>query len=239
MQASLSISHRSYPAHLSAEYPSELHRSAWLFKWLVALPHVAILVCLFVAMAATTVFAWFAILITGKYPRAAFEFNVGVLRWAWRVAFYSVILGTDIYPPFSMKRDPTYPASFDVEYSEHMSRRLVLLSGLLAIPHLALLTLFGGAFGAAIAIASTYQPWILVSGTGLIGLFSFIGACQLLAYGEYPKRLFDLAVGLERWKYRVWSYVFLMSDEYPPFRLEENEPDSTLSRSRLVNSSFK
>lgn len=90
---------------LDFEYPDvrQLHRVLPLFKWLLALPHRVVLCFLRLVSFAVTVFAWFAIIITGKYPRSLFTFMVGVQRWSWRVSAYSSLLITDRYPPFSMR----------------------------------------------------------------------------------------------------------------------------------------
>ena len=92
--------------HLEIDYPDverDLNRWLPLVKPLLALPHFLILIALFVAAIVAVVIAWFAILITGRYPRPLFDFVVGVGRWSLRVGAYSFLLVTDRYPPFSLK----------------------------------------------------------------------------------------------------------------------------------------
>jgi hypothetical protein len=102
----------SYPSttkdqsvHLDIDYPDaskDLNRWMPLVKWLLAIPHYVILAILCIFAFFAIVVAWFAILITGRYPRGLFNYVVGVFRWSMRVSAYMYLLVTDKYPPFSM-----------------------------------------------------------------------------------------------------------------------------------------
>ncbi|TMG04140.1 MAG: DUF4389 domain-containing protein [Chloroflexi bacterium] len=91
--------------HLDFPYPdarNDLNRWLPLVKWLLAIPHLIILVFLALAALVVVIIAWFAILFTGRYPEGLFDFVVGVMRWGNRVQGYAFVLITDRYPPFSL-----------------------------------------------------------------------------------------------------------------------------------------
>jgi hypothetical protein len=215
-----------YPVKLQAELDPTVSRWLWLFKWLLAIPHYVVLFFLWIAFAVLTVVAFFAILFTGRYPRAIFDFTSGVLRWTWRVGYYGYsALGTDRYPPFTLSDVPDYPARLQIDYPSQLSRGLVLVKWwLLAIPHyLVIGILLGG--GPYLSYRFGGSGWTAIEGGGLIGLLVLIAGVALLFTGRYPRDLFDLTIGLNRWVYRVAGYATLMTDQYPPFRLDQGGED--------------
>lgn len=216
----------SYPLWVEGQLDPQLSRWRWLIKWILAIPHFVILVFLWIAFVVLTVVAFVAIVVTGRYPRSIFDFNVGVLRWAWRVGYYATsALGTDRYPPFTLDH-ADYPASLDVVYPEQLSRGLVLIkSWLLAIPHLLIL----GVLTAAWPFVGDNGGVRFAFGSGLLGILVAVAAVVLIVTDRYPVGLHDLIVGVNRWIYRVIAYVALMTDDYPPFRLDQggSEPATT------------
>jgi hypothetical protein len=205
---------------LTGELDTRLSRWLWLLKMFAAIPHYLVLVVLWAGFVIATVVAGIAILITGRYPRALFDFTVGVLRWNWRVGFYVyAALGTDRYPPFSMSpRD--YPATLAVTYPERLSRGRVLIKWFLAIPHLIVIALLVAPFMLYPIAALNELDGGMGGGYSVLNLLVVLAGFLLLITGRYPAALFDLLVGINRWMYRVLVYVGLMGDEYPPFRLD-------------------
>ena len=210
-----------YPAQLDARL-DDPGRWLWLVKWILVIPHAVVLLFLWLAVAVLTVVAGFAILFTGRYPRGIFDFNVGVMRWTWRVSYYTVSgFGTDKYPPFSLRPDPAYPADFTVDYPDQLSRGLVLVKWwLLAIPHYLIVGVFAGGFG-----LGWFGGWRIASGGGLIALLAVIAMVITAVKREYPQGLFDFIMGMNRWCFRVLAYAALLRDEYPPFRFEPGGAD--------------
>src|SRR5215212_9464759 len=211
------------PVRIEGRLDPGLSRWLWLVKWLLAIPHYIVLFFLWIAFVVLTIVAFFAILFTGRYPRGIFDFNVGVLRWTWRVSYYSYgALGTDRYPPFTLDEQPDYPATLSIAYPERLSRGLVLVKWwLLAIPQYILLGLFVGGTSYTVTTATGTSTTWTVAGGSLLGLMVFFAGVGLLFTARYPRGLYDFAMGLNRWVMRVIAYVTLMTDDYPPFRLDQ------------------
>jgi hypothetical protein len=139
--------------------------------------------------------AWFAILLTGRFPEGLRSLVTLYLRWRVRAVAYTALL-RDEYPPFG---DGDYPASLELKLPEGERDRLtVAFRIILAIPHL-------------LAVWALSVAWAL---TTLIAWFA------ILFTGRYPEGLYHFAIGVLRWSTRVEAYLLLLHDEYPPFSLE-------------------
>jgi hypothetical protein len=161
----------------------------------MAFPHFVALFFVGIAACLAFVVAWFTIVFTGRYPPALFEFIGGTLRWSSRVnGFYYLM--TERYPPFSTADDPTYPIRVRYRYPENgIARWRPFVQWILAIPHFIALYFVGIGVFIALVIA-----WFAI-------LFT----------GAYPPGLFQFIAGAQRWSARVGGYIFLMTEEYPPF----------------------
>lgn len=197
----------AYPVAVTAEFAAA-SRWLWIVKWFLAIPHYLVLLVLWCALVLSTVGAGIVVLVTGRYPRVLFEFAVGVLRWSWRVRYYTFpVNGTDRYPPFTLTSRSDYPADLAVAHPVRLARWPVPIKWwLLAIPHYLIVR-------------------ALRAATVIVAL---VAAIALLCTGTYPRGLYDLLVGKERWVYRVAAYALLLRDEYPPLRLDQGatEPDT-------------
>jgi hypothetical protein len=89
------------PARLSIQYPERLSRGLIFIKWLLIIPHVIVLLFLFIGAFIASLIGFFAVLITGAWPKGLRDYIIGVIRWGTRVGAYAYLL-TDVYPPFSL-----------------------------------------------------------------------------------------------------------------------------------------
>jgi uncharacterized protein DUF4389 len=223
----------SYPVRLEGELQPGLSRWLWLLKWFLLIPHLIVLRFLWSAFVVLTAVAFVKQLRGGRYPRRIFDFNLGVLRWTWRVNFYGYgALGTDRYPPFTLGPAPDYPARLEIDYPEEQLTGPSLVAAWIAgIPQYVIAGILGG--GAGVAWAAEHSIF-----TGLIGVLILVAAISLAVEGEYPRSLFDYVIGFNRWVIRVVAYGALMTTAYPPFLLDkgEREPSSETAPARTETS---
>jgi hypothetical protein len=208
-----------YPVRVSAHHDTPPNRWLWLVKWLLLIPHYVLLAGLWAAFIAATLIAYVVVLATGRYPKAMFEFGVGVLRWTWRVMYYGyVVLGTDRYPPFTLNQVPDYPAELDIDPALDRPRWLPLVAWLLVIPHgMILKGLLNTELLRPIPIGSFSIPIpVGVTSAGITVI-----ATQLAITGRHPLGLYDLFTGVARWLLRVAAYLAMLTAVYPPFRLDQ------------------
>jgi hypothetical protein len=183
-----------YPAALELSYPEEMNRWLPLVKWLLVIPHFVVLFFLGIGAFFVGVYAFFAVLITGHWPRGAFDYMVGVFRWAYRVVAYYHLM-TDAYPPFTLADVPDYPLRLDVEYPERIDRWRPLVHWLLAIPYL---------------IIASVLYW-------LTGILTFVAFFCILFTKRIPREMFELMMPGLRWNLRGSAYAYFMTHRYPPF----------------------
>jgi hypothetical protein len=183
-----------YPVSVEVSYPPELNRWLPLVKWLLAIPHYIVLYVLGIGALFVAIFAWFAVLFTGRFPRGAFDYLVGVFRWGNRVAAY-VLLMTDAYPPFTLADDPDHPVRTLIDYPERIAHWRPLVQWLLVIPYL---------------IAAAVLYWF----TSLLAIVAFF---TILFTKRIPRDVFDLMVPGLRWNQRGNAYAYFMTERYPPW----------------------
>lgn len=189
-----------YPVRLELNRDFEVERWRPLVNWLLAIPQLIVVYVLGIVFEVLAIIAFFTVLFTKKIPTGIFGVMAMYQRYSWRVNSFALFMRNE-YPPFTFETtaaDPgTDPAAFSIEEPAVLNRWLPLVKWLLAIPHYIVLVFL----------------FIAVAVVKLITFFAVIFT------GRYPEGMRDFVVGVFRWSVRVQSYVFFMTDVYPPFSL--------------------
>jgi ABC-type multidrug transport system fused ATPase/permease subunit len=184
-----------YPVQAHATRQEEYNRFLPLVKWLLAIPHYIALFFVAIGALVAILISFFAVLITGRYPRGLHDFVVGVHRWSFRVGAYVYLL-TDRYPPFSLQDDPEYPATLQIDYPEDgVNRWRPLVHWLLVIPY---------------AIVAGILAYVAA-------IVAFIGIFVILFTKHLPEGMFKLILNPLRWQIRAYAYQVWLVKRYPPF----------------------
>lgn len=191
----------SYPANLEFHADDRIARWRPLAQWLLAIPHLAIAWALGNLRNVLTLISLVAVLFTRRIPRPIFDAIAMVYRYEWRAISYAAFLHDD-YPPFdftaSAEDDQLEPhTTLSISYPEQLNRWKPLYKWLLAIPQ-----------------------YFIVAALAVAACFAFIGGFfTVLVTGNYPHGIRDFLVAVYRYVLRVQTYVGLLTDQYPPFRL--------------------
>jgi hypothetical protein len=192
----------AYPAVLSFDAPLQVARWRALVNWILAIPHFIVAYALNLVNEVLAVIGWFAIVFTGKLPEGIAGVQCMCMRYQLRASMFAGFL-YEPYPPFSFSTTPADPGDlqglridFQPEY-EGRNRLTVFFRIIMVIPYLIVLVLLG------IAGFVCY----------LIGFFA------VLIMGAWPEGLRAFVVNVMRWGLRLQAYMYLLTDEYPPFQL--------------------
>jgi hypothetical protein len=189
----------TYPASFEADYVERRSRPTTFFRLILAIPVVIVLYVYGIIATFAIVIAWFAIVITGRYPKGLYDFVAGFTRFLTRVTAYAALL-CDPYPPFSGAEDPSYPVRMIFAGPlERYSRAKTLFRIILAIP----IVILRYVMGLLLEIGAV-AAWFIV-----------------LVTGKMPRGLFDLMVLANSYTARSDAYLYLLTETYPPFQDEQ------------------
>jgi hypothetical protein len=192
-----------YPVTYEADFPGGgRNRLTTFFRFIVGIPWIIVLTIYGIVAEIAAVIAWFAIVFTGQYPRGLYDFNAKFVRLAGRVGAF-LYLATDEYPPFNGDPDDSYPVRVGIPEPLPVYDRLK--TGLRLI------------FGIPVAVLNWVQG-LIVFVVYVVGWFA------ILFTGELSEGLFNpLRSGLA-YQTRASAYFLLLTEEWPPFALEEGPP---------------
>ncbi len=195
-----------YPITYEADFNPTPNRWTTFFRLLLAIPWFIVAIFWGFLFLFTHFFAWVAVVILGRYPQWLYDFNAGVVRFSTRVSAW-FFLQTDVWPPFSLSDDPSYPIRVNFPPpAAKQSRLKAFFRLLLAFP-----VLFIVSYGTSYIIQ-------------LVGLVAWL---TIVFRGYLPEWLFTTLTHLHSFQARVLGYIAILTDDYPPIGLEKAKPISS------------
>jgi len=187
-----------YPISYEADFNPTPNRWTTFFRIILAIPWLIVAYVYEILVAITYIIAWIAVIVLGRYPQWLYEFNGGVLRYFIR--FYAwAFLQTDVWPPFGISEDPSYPIRVNIApAAERQSRLKALFRLILALPML--IVLYGIQF---IHLGAAIVAWLTI-----------------VFRGYLPEGINDALTFVNSFYARVYGYILILTDDYPPIGLE-------------------
>jgi hypothetical protein len=189
-----------YPISYEADFNPTPNRWTTFFRLILAIPWFIVAAFWGILFIFTHLIAWVALIILGRYPKWLYDFNSGVVRYGLRVSSW-FFLQTDVWPPFGLNDDPSYPIRINVpaEPAAQQSRLKALFRIILALPVLLI-----------VAYATSY----------VIQAISLAAWLTIVFRGYLPEWVFNILVECHRFEARVFGYTAFLTDDYPPIGLE-------------------
>jgi hypothetical protein len=188
-----------YPVQYEADFNPEPNRWTTFFRLILAIPWFIVATFWGILFVFTHLFAWVAIIFIGRYPQWLYEFNSGVVRFLVRTSAW-IYLQTDEWPPFGLSDDPNYPIRVNIApAAERQSRLKAFFRWILALPVLL----------------------VLSYGTSYIQMLAGLVAWVTIVFRGYmPEGINSMLTFVNSFHARVFGYLALLTDDYPPIGLE-------------------
>lgn len=188
----------AYPVTFEADYVERRSRLSAFFRAILAIPLLLVLYVYGILATIALVIAWFAIIITARYPQALYDFLASFTRFEVRVTAYAALL-CDPYPPFTGRDDSSYPVRMELTRLQSYSRLKTLLRVILAIP----------------IVILRYVMNLLLEISAIFAWFIIV------ILGRLPKGMHDMMVLANSYIARSDAYIYLLTETYPPFQDEQ------------------
>ncbi len=187
-----------YPISYEADFNPTPNRWTTFFRLILAIPWIIVLYVYLILVAFTHLFAWVAVVILGRYPQWLYNFNGGVVRFA--VRFYAwAYLQTDVWPPFGIADDPSYPIRVNIApAAERQSRLKAFFRIILVLPMLIV----------------SYAVNYLHLGAAIVAWLTIVFR------GYLPEGINNALTFVNSFYARVFGYYTLLTDDYPPIGIE-------------------